>query len=113
METKEIIYDNLCDNYEFKVKKIDPIEHIGLCAKHMAYNAETMSKENVDAFVKTCLSFIAFRKKGEGEEWKDLLNNNGSCRITISPSVYLDLFMKFRVDVIVPVFTESKTFQNL
>ena len=112
MEEKEIIYDKLSDEYDIKVKRIDPIEHVGLCAKQMAYDAEKMSKENMDAFVKSCLSFYAYRKKGTDDKWENLLNDNGSCKINLGPSVMLDLFLKFRVDVILPVFYESKTFQS-
>lgn len=104
-------YTDLCEGIIFKFKQISPVALINLITKDI--DIKKMSVIESEAFINKCLQNVVWTKNGG--EYMPLLNDDGSGRLQeleTQPYIALDLFYKFRADVLTPVFIESKTYQN-
>ena len=104
--------NNICEGVIFKVKQINPIELITLLSDNLEYDKATVARK-LD-FNKFCLKQFIFTKTGI--EWYPLIDEDGNPRLaelSSNPTIAFDLFFWFRREVLNPVFTESKTFQDL
>lgn len=105
-------YSDICENVIFKIKQINPIELINLVTASVDYENATWDKQQ--AFVKNALLQVVWTKNGT--DWYPLVSEDGTARLPemqTNPTIGFDLFFAIRRDVILPVFTESKTFQGL
>ena len=51
----------------------------------------------------------------DGKTWNNLIDEEGNAKLQeldVNPSIALDLFYYFKREVLLPVFTGSKTYQN-
>lgn len=104
-------YTDIADGVIFKFKKPNPVEFINLITKDI--DLKTASYAATEEFINKCLSYAIWSK--DGTNWNPVLNADGTGRlpeVNDSPEIALDLFYKFKGDILTPVFTESKTFQN-
>ncbi|MEG1565324.1 MAG: hypothetical protein RR342_01100 [Bacilli bacterium] len=107
----EIIYDKLCENIKFKFRKMNTVEHLGLVTKNVDF--ERLDGEKANTFITKCLQNTIWTK--DDNTWSPLVDAEGNAKLKeleSNPSIALDLFYYFKRDVLAPVFTESKTFQN-
>lgn len=105
-------YSDICENVIFKVKQINPVELLDLVMVNLELKSSKSDKRQ--EFIKSCLSNIIWTK--DGMNWYELIDHEGRNRLPESetnPTIIFDLYTQFQTDVLVPVFTESKTFQNL
>ena len=108
----ETIYDDIFEGVQFKFKKLNPIEHINL----VTYNTKDIEGPGVgnELFIRKCAKYLLWSK--DGSNWfpiVDDLDNSRLPELDENPSILLDLFCRFRKDVLVPVFLESKTYQSV
>ena len=104
-------YDDICDGVLFKFKKPNSVEFVNLITKDIDTN--NMSLTETEKFINRCLSYALWTK--DGSAWHPVINDDGTARLPemdTNPSIALDLFYKFKGDVLTPVFTESKTYQS-
>ena len=107
----EIEYGDLIPGVKFRFKKMSAVEHINLVTKNIDFSSMGMDKS--DAFIQRCLELTSWSK--DGEHWNDLINSDGRAKLPElenSMNAALDLFFYFKKDVLMPVFTESKTYQK-
>lgn len=110
----QIKYDDLIDGVVFKYKRMTPVEVIGLATRNISFSSLTFEGTDIDSMVQLCLGKILW-SKDEGKSWTALIDAEGNSKLPeldSHPQLGLDLFYRFRKDVLTPVFTESKTFQN-
>ena len=106
-------YDDLYPGIVFRFKKINPIELINLVTENM--NFEDTSIERKNEFTKQCLLNVEW-SKNSGANWFPLIDRDENPHLpelVNNPMIAFDIFFAFRRDVITPVFTESRTYQNL
>jgi len=115
MEEKQIYYEieykDLCDGVTFRFKKMNTVEYLNLVTKNVEF--ESLDGERAEYFISKCLSMTQWTK--DGINWNSLVDAEGNAKLPELdryPSIALDLFYYFKKDVLLPVFTESKTFQN-
>lgn len=110
MENKEI--KDLLDGVTFKFKELNPVELINLVTKNLDFG-KTDKRDDDEKFINKVLTCILWTK--DGSTWNPLVQEDGEARLPelkSKPTVSLDLFYKFRSEVLAPVFYESKTFQT-
>lgn len=106
-----IEYKDLCDGVTFRFKKMNTVEHLNLVTKNVEF--ESLDGEKAEYFINKCLSIAMWTK--DGTTWNNLVDAEGNAKLPeleLNPSIALDLFYYFKKDVLLPVFTESKTFRN-
>lgn len=104
-------YKDLCDGVVFKFKKMNTVEHLNLVTKNVDF--ENLDGGRAEYFIQKCLSLTLWTK--DGSTWNKLIDDEGNSKLPeldVNPSIGLDLFYYFKKDVLIPVFLESKTFQN-
>ena len=107
----EIIHEDICDGVKFKFKKLNTVEHLNLVTKNVDF--ERLEGEKADYFINKCLQNTMWSK--DGTNWVPLIDAEGNAKLPElekNPSIAFDLFYMFKRDVLAPVFTGSKTFQN-
>lgn len=107
----EIIYSDICEGIKFKFKKMNTVEHLSLVTKNVDFDNLDASK--ADYFISKCLQNTLWSK--DDINWNPLIDGEGNAKLgelASNVSIALDLFYAFKRDVLVPVFTGSKTFQN-
>ena len=114
MEEKyyETIYEDLIEGIKFKFKKLNPVEHLGLCTSSQTW--EKINGTDYTELYKKIFINILFTKNGT--DWIPLVDSEGNARLKEfeeNVSIGLDLFFEYKKKVINPVFTESKTIQNI
>lgn len=106
-EIKDIV-----EGVTFKVIKTNPVDMIQLLTASLDYETSNGNKQS--EFVTKCLQqFIWTKTDGK---WYPLLDADGNSRLQDyidNPLIAFDLFMYYRSKVIMPLFTESKTYQRL
>lgn len=114
MENKqywEQTYKDVLDGVVFRFKKMTPVEHISLVTKNNEF--ERLDGKDSQYFIHKCLQNTLWSK--DNQTWNPLVDFEGNARLPELESnmaVALDLFYYFKKDVLLPVFTESKTFQR-
>ena len=104
-------YTDIAEGVIFKFRKPNSVEFINLITRDI--DIKTASFEASEEFISKCLSYVIWSK--DNVTWNPVLNSNGTSRLPEmddNPAIALDLFYKFKGDVLTQVFTESKTFQN-
>lgn len=107
----EVTYDDLLEGVKFKFRKLNPVDLLNICTKDG--NKLVKGKNDKDYF-QEILSNILWTKNDI--DWFPLISEDGSSRLPEyddQPSLGLDLLFLYKEKVINPVFTESKTFQNI
>lgn len=107
----KIEYTDLCEGVTFKFKKMNTIEHLNLVTKNVEF--ESLDGDKAEYFINKCLSMALWTK--DGNTWNNLVDAEGNAKLPeleTNPSIALDLFYYFKKDVLLPVFTESKTFRR-
>ena len=102
---------NIYEGVTFKFKKLSPITHLSLVTRNTSIDSSP--SEVLDNFIKQCLLNVLWTK--DGNKWLPLVDDAGNSRLPEAdehPEILFDLFNSFRTEVLLPVFTESKTFQN-
>lgn len=108
----ETVYDKLIDGVKFKFKKLNPVEHLSLCTGWQTW--EKVNGSNYSALINKVLINVIFSKNDT--DWFPLVDENGNSRLPEFEDniwVGMDLFLEYKKKVINPVFTESKTIQNI
>ena len=107
----EIEYDDLLPGIKFKFRKLNPIEHLGLVTSdNGSWNDE--GKDYTKLFGKILVNVLYTK---DDKNWIPLIDSDGNAKLPEfedNISIGLDLFYRFKSEVLNPVFTESKTYQN-
>lgn len=104
-------YKDLLDGVIFKVKTINPIDMLNLTMANI--DPQTRQLKYQKDFLQECMKQFIWTK--DGMQWFPLIDDDGRARLPeldTNPSLMLDLMFEFRKDVLMPVFTESKTFHS-
>lgn len=104
-------YKDLLDGVVFKVKAINPIDMLNLTMANI--DPQTRQLKYQKDFLQECMKQFIWTK--DGMQWFPLIDDDGRARLPeldTNPSLMLDLMFEFRKDVLMPVFTESKTFHS-
>lgn len=104
-------YKDLLDSVVFKVKAINPIDMLNLTMANI--DPQTRQLKYQKDFLQECMKQFIWTK--DGMQWFPLIDDDGRARLPeldTNPSLMLDLMFEFRKDVLMPVFTESKTFRS-
>lgn len=104
-------YKDLLDSVVFKVKAINPIDMLNLTMANI--DPQTRQLKYQKDFLQECMKQFIWTK--DGMQWFPLIDDDGRARLPeldTNPSLMLDLMFEFRKDVLMPVFTESKTFHS-
>lgn len=107
----EIEYTDLIDGVTFKFKKLNPIEHLDLVTTEGVWKKQ---HDDFNGLLQRFFRNILWTKTGE--RWNPLVDGDGDPtlpELDDNVGVALDLFYLFKEKVLQPVFTESKTYQNL
>ena len=107
----KIEYTDLCEGVTFRFKKMNTVEHLNLVTKNVEF--ESLDGDKAEYFISKCLSMTQWTK--DGNTWNNLVDAEGNAKLPeleTNPSIALDLFYYFKKDVLLPVFTESKTFRS-
>lgn len=107
----ETEYKDLCEGVTFRFRKMNAIEHLNLVTKNVDF--ENMDGGRAEYFIQKCLENTMWSR--DGENWAKLIDSEGNAKLKeldTNPSIGLDLFYYFKKEVLIPVFLESKTFQN-
>lgn len=110
----QIRYNDIHEGILFKYKQMTPIEIIGLSTRNVSFSSVTFESTDIESMVKLCLDKILW-SKDDGVTWTPLIDSVGNAKLpelNMYPQMGMDLFYRFRKDVLSPVFIESKTFQN-
>ena len=101
----EVEYTDFVPGVTIKFKKMTSLDVLDLADRNIGKDGD--SKE----FKKDCLQNVVWSKGGE---WFALMDEYGNVSLPeLTNSALLDIFFKFRSEVCLPVFTESKTYQKL
>ena len=106
----EIEYTDLMEGVTFKFKKLNPIEHLGLVTANITEDNKTDFTEQYKKF----LINVLWTK--DGTNWMPLIDSEGNSKLKEfedNVAIGLDLIYRFKNEVLNPVFTESKTFQDI
>lgn len=107
----EIEYKDLIKGVTFKFRKLNPIDHLNLVTTESAWKKQ---HDDFGGIIKMMFKNILWTKTGE--TWVTLADDDGDStlpELDDNIGVCLDLFYLYREKVLAPVFTESKTYQNL
>jgi hypothetical protein len=88
------------------------MEHLSLCTSSQTW--EKVNGSDYTTLYNSIFKNILCTKNDK--DWFPLVDDLGNCKlqeIEDNISVCLDLYFLYKKEVINPVFTESKTFQNL
>ena len=99
----------LIPGIQFRFRKMNPIEHLDM----MTINANK-GKIDPTALNEMCLKNAEWSK--DGKTWRELIDSNNNTTLPEYDDhlgIVFDLILKFKQDVVEPVFQESKIFQNL
>lgn len=106
MEYWEYKFEDLMPGVVFKFKKTTPLVILDLAERNIGKSGESAQ------FKLDCLRLVVWSRNGEN--WFDLMDEDGNTTLQDLPlSTLLDIFFKFRSTVLLPVFTESRTYQAL
>lgn len=98
-------YKDFMPDVVIKFKKMNSLDVLDLADRNIGKNGD--SKE----FKKDCLKNVLWSKGGE---WFTLMDDDGNVTLKdLKNSTLLDIFFKFRSEVCLPVFTESRAYQLL
>lgn len=111
----EKTYDDICDGIKFRFKKLNPIEHLALVSANTTQDDDKGALSNQSQeFLRKCLQCIEWSvDNGSWRTVVDELDNPTNDIFIEQPMILFDLVILFRQNVLVPVFIESKTFQNV
>lgn len=102
----EVEYKDFVENAVIRFRKMNSLDLLDLADRNI--NKSGDSKE----FKLDCLRNVLWTK--DGSKWFDLMDEDGNVTLPeLTSSALLDIFFKFRSEVCLPVFTESKTYQTL
>ena len=102
----ETEYKDFVEGIVIKFKKLNSLDVLDLADRNIGKNGD--SKQ----FKLDCLRNVVWTKNGS--QWFDLMDEDGNCTLQeVTAPILLDIFFKFRSTVCLPVFTESKTYQDL
>lgn len=101
----EVEYKDFVPGVTFRFKKLNSLDVLDLADRNVGSTGKT--KE----FKRDCLVNVLWSKNGS--DWRELMDEDGNLSLDIPSSALLDIFYKFRSEVCLPVFTESKTYQSL
>lgn len=104
-------FKEICDGVTFKFRKMNTVEHLNMVTKNVEF--ENMDGDKAEYFIQKCLSLAIWSK--DGVNWTPVVDADGNAKLPeldTNPSIALDLFYYFKREVLLPVFTGSKTFQN-
>lgn len=107
-------YDDICEGVIFKYKPMTPVEVIGLATRNISFSGVSFDGTDIESMIKLCLDKVMW-SKDEGTTWTAVVDSLGNAKLpelNTHPQIGLDLFYRFRRDVLSPVFIESKTFQS-
>lgn len=110
----KIKYDDICEGVLFKYAQMNPVEIIGLTTRNVSFSSLSFKGTDIESMVELCLRKIVW-SKDDGKTWTPIIDAEGNAKLPEldkNPQIGLDLFYRFRKDVLTPVFIESKTFQN-
>lgn len=95
-------------NVVFKFKKMLSLDVLDLADRNLTSTKPADSRQ----FKLDCLRNVVWSKNGT--DWFDLMDENGNVTLEGLPySTLLDVFYRFRSQVLLPVFTESRAYQAL
>lgn len=101
----EVEYSDFVPDVVIKFKKMTSLDVLDLADRNVGRQSD--SKE----FKKDCLQNVMWSKGGE---WFTLMDDDGNVTIpNLRASVLMDIFHKFRSEVCLPVFLESRAYQVL
>ena len=101
----EVEYKDFVPDVVFKFRKMTSLDVLDLAERNIGKNGDT--KE----FKRDCLQNVLWSRGGD---WFALMDDAGNATLPeLSASTLLDIFFKFRNEVCLPVFTESKTYRLL
>lgn len=99
-------YKDFIDGVTFKFKKLSSLEVLDLADRNIGKDADSKK------FKLDCLRSVLWTK--DGSQWFELLDEDGNSTLPEAPyPIILDIFYKFRSEVCLPVFTESRAYQSL
>lgn len=104
-------FKDICEGVTFKFRKMNTVEHLNMVTKNVEF--ESLDGDRAEFFIKKCLSLAIWSK--DGVNWTPVIDGEGNAKLPeldTNPSIALDLFYYFKREVLLPVFTESKTFQD-
>lgn len=104
-------FKDICEGIVFKFKKMNTVEYLNMVTRNVEF--EKLDGEKAEYFIQKCLSLAVWSK--DGQTWNALIDSEGNAKLPeldANPSIALDLFYYFKREVLLPVFTGSKTFQN-
>lgn len=105
----QLEYKDLCEGVIFKIKDLNPIDLLNLVMANIDPNTRQLKYQK--EFLSECMQQFLWTK--DGLNWYPLLDSENRPRLpelNTNRSLILDLMFVFRKDVLMPVFTESKTF---
>ena len=108
----EIEYTDLIPGVTFKFAKLNPIEHLNIVTLQQSWDVN--KNGGYTGLLEKILINVLWTK--DNKNWIPLIDSEGNAKLPeyeTCPSLGLDLFIRFKNEVIEPVFTESKTFQNI
>ena len=99
-------YKDFVDGVVIKFKKMSSLDVLDLADRNIGKNGD--SKE----YKLDCLKNVVWTR--DGSNWFDLMDENGNSNLQgLTYSTLLDIFYEFRRTVCLPVFTESRAYQDL
>lgn len=99
-------YKDFYPNVVFKFKRMRSLDVLDLAERNITPSSDGKQ------FKLDCLRNVVWSKNGT--DWFDLMDEGGNTTLEGLPySTLLDIFFKFRSEVCLPVFTESRAYQSL
>lgn len=104
-------FTDICEGVTFRFRKMNTVEHLNMVTRNVEF--EQLEGEKAEYFINKCLRMAMWTK--DGKTWNNLIDEEGNAKLQeldVNPSIALDLFYYFKREVLLPVFTGSKTYQN-
>ena len=111
MKYYELKYNDILEGVTFKFKKMNPVEHLSFVLK--LPDNEQNGVDKAQTFIQKVLENCLWSK--DEQNYFPLVAEDGSARLPElidNPQISLIMFARFKQEVLVPVFTESKIFQK-
>ena len=105
-------YTDIYPGITFKIDKINPIKLINLATENIEF--DKMSLDRKDSFIKNCLLNVKWTK--DESNYFPLIDKDDNphlAELQSCPEIAFDIMYVMRRDVLLPVFTASKTYQDL
>lgn len=103
----KVEYKDWVPNVVFKFKHMKSLDVLDLADRNITGKAADGRQFKLD-----CLRNVVWSKNGT--EWFELMDDSGNTTLDgLSYSTLMDIFFKFRSEVLLPVFTESRAYQSL